>query len=264
MGLSEVDDLLDPAGVSDTLKCPVCFEVFDDPVFCGGRPCQHIFCRQCLEKALERGSQCPTCRAEISDEDVHPHQAINSLLDELPSRCSRGCGWTGRRDARAAHAEMCPLRRLETAAEELATYADVARQLEERDERIAELEARLADKDNQVVGVSRQLVAREVRIQELERREKRLKAELGTLHRQLRAALGEPGYSDDFEDWAEEQGEEEEDDEESNEELPSGSWSACHIEDERHLHHHEDQEIHRDISSNLEDSNASVGVELWL
>merc|ERR1719336_769592 len=103
---------------------------------------------------------------------------------------------------------MCPLRRLETAAEELATYADVARQLEERDERIAELEARLADKDNQVVGVSRQLVARELRIQELEAREKRLKAELGILHRQLRAALGEHGHSDDYEDWAEEQGEE--------------------------------------------------------
>ncbi len=43
----------------------VCFEVFDDPVFCGGRPCQHVFCRACVEQCLvaESSSQDAASRA---------------------------------------------------------------------------------------------------------------------------------------------------------------------------------------------------------
>merc|ERR1712146_257474 len=70
--------VLDPENVSDTLKCPVCTEVFDDPVFCGGRPCQHVFCHECIVQALERSEQCPVCREVMLAEDLHPHQVIRS------------------------------------------------------------------------------------------------------------------------------------------------------------------------------------------
>mmetsp|Transcript_56083 Transcript_56083/g.163864 ORF Transcript_56083/g.163864 Transcript_56083/m.163864 type:complete len:225 (+) Transcript_56083:159-833(+) len=196
MGLTE-DDLIDVAAISETLKCPVCFEVFDDPVFCGGRPCQHVFCRECVEKALEQAEQCPTCRAELQRDDLQPHQAIRSLLDELPTRCPRGCGWTGRRDACAAHMDTCPLARLEAASAELAQFADISRQLAERDSRIAELEARVAEQDAQVVGVSRQLVAREVRIQELEAYVAKQDVALGSLRKHLAEVLGETSLLQD-------------------------------------------------------------------
>mmetsp|Transcript_323 Transcript_323/g.1088 ORF Transcript_323/g.1088 Transcript_323/m.1088 type:complete len:242 (+) Transcript_323:158-883(+) len=190
MGLKE-DELLDPAAVSETLKCPVCFEVFEDPVFCGGRPCQHVFCRECVERALQQSEQCPTCRAEMQADDLHPHQVIRSLLDELPTICPRRCGWTGRRDARSAHDDDCPLAKLEAASAELELLADVRGQLRERDARITELEARVAEQDAQVVQVSRQLVAREVRIQELEAHAAKQEAALAMLRERLAEVLGE-------------------------------------------------------------------------
>jgi len=230
MGLKE-EDLLDAAAISETLKCPVCFEVFDDPVFCGGRPCQHVFCRECAEKALRQTAQCPTCRAEVHGEDLQPHQAIRSLLDEMLTRCPRGCGWTGRRDARDAHVDNCPLAKLEAASAKLAQFADVSRQLSERDSRIAELEARVAEQDVQVVGVSRQLVAREVRIQELEAHVAKQDAALLMLRKRLAEVLGEDsclvcppdGYTDCQEESSMEQAEEMEQPEE-----------MCCLEESRH------------------------------
>lgn len=169
MGLSE-EELVAPLSVSETLKCPVCFDIFDDPVFCGGRPCQHVFCRACLEQALVASGQCPTCRADVEHEDLQPHQAIRNLLDEVVVRCERSCGWTGRRDARSAHADVCPVAALEAAKAELDGLSDIRGQLAARDVRIADLEKRVAEQDDHVVSVSRQLVAREVRIKELEAR----------------------------------------------------------------------------------------------
>eukprot|EP00434_Breviolum_minutum_P028385 symbB.v1.2.025109.t1/scaffold2418.1/size79643/2 len=125
-------------------------------------------------------------------EDLHPHQALRSLLDELPCSCRHGCGWTGRRDALAAHeapgSTQCIVMRLEAAQAdgklveefgrsgggwafeaEVAFLSEAGSHLRDRDRRIAELEARVAQQDQQVVDFGRQLLAREVRIQELER-----------------------------------------------------------------------------------------------
>ena len=41
-----------PPGHCTSTLLKVCFEVFEDPVFCGGRPCQHVFCRTCVEQSL--------------------------------------------------------------------------------------------------------------------------------------------------------------------------------------------------------------------
>ncbi|CAE7716176.1 RING finger protein nhl-1 [Symbiodinium microadriaticum] len=186
MGIREVE-FVNPESISETLKCPVCFEVFEDPVFCGGRPCQHVFCRTCVEQSMVaesshsqsaceettgRTGHCPTCRARIGVEDLQPHQALNSLLDELPVRCRRGCGWTGRRDALPSHESpgpnQCVLLRLESAQAEVAYLSEAGGHLRDRDVRIAQLEARVAEQDRQVVDYGRQLVAKEIRIQELE------------------------------------------------------------------------------------------------
>lgn len=184
MGIKD-DELLDPGAVSETLKCPVCFEVFDDPVFCGGRPCQHVFCRICVETALENSEHCPSCRGEMQLDDLQQHQVIRSLLDEVPVRCKRACGWTGRRDALAAHADECPVARCEAAKAELALFADVSKQMSDRDARIAALEVRVAEQDSQVISVSRQLLARDVRIQQLEARLAKQDAEVASLRKGL-------------------------------------------------------------------------------
>eukprot|EP00913_Durusdinium_trenchii_P003611 g3341.t1 len=148
----------------------------------------HVFCRGCVEQCLvaessldseEKSSSssavghCPTCRAEMHLADLHPHQALRSLLDELPVSCPRGCGWTGRRDALKAHQApgpgQCIRMRLEAAQAEIAFLSEAGHHLRDRDQRIAQLEARVAEQDQQVVDFGRQLLAKEVRIQDLER-----------------------------------------------------------------------------------------------
>ena len=55
----------------------VCFEVFDDPVFCGGRPCQHVFCRACVEQCLV---------AESSSQDAASQPVFEPTSMHTPSK----------------------------------------------------------------------------------------------------------------------------------------------------------------------------------
>eukprot|EP00927_Polykrikos_kofoidii_P049264 TRINITY_DN43349_c0_g1_i1.p1 TRINITY_DN43349_c0_g1~~TRINITY_DN43349_c0_g1_i1.p1 ORF type:complete len:256 (+),score=37.04 TRINITY_DN43349_c0_g1_i1:182-949(+) len=183
-------ELVEPGSVSETLRCPICMDIFNDPVFFGGRPCQHVFCQKCLEHALEQSATCPSCRADLDEEDLQPHQAIRSLIDELLVRCSNRCGWTGRRDALSGHIEACPWTRLRAARARLAERdariaeleagidlqaaeleaQDATLRLAERDARIAALEARAAAQDGDLADVATQLSRRQARIEALELR----------------------------------------------------------------------------------------------
>lgn len=179
MGIPD-SDFVDAAAISDVLKCPVCFEVFDDPVFGStDDQCQHAFCRHCIEQSLEQSEQCPTCRAEVHLDDLRSHWVLRNLLDELPYRCQRRCGWTGRRDAHAAHREVCPVLRAERmeaamakrehelAAREARVTA-FEREIRAQTQRIADLEAQTQRLDRDLINVGGQLLDREVRISDLE------------------------------------------------------------------------------------------------
>lgn len=100
--------LENPRGISDTLKCPICIGILHDPVFCGGQPCQHVFCRSCIEEAMLISDRCPVCRKTIGKEDLYPNQMVLSLLDEVMVRCEHKCGWSGRSDAYSGHISACP------------------------------------------------------------------------------------------------------------------------------------------------------------
>jgi len=58
-----------PAGVLDTLRCPVCLDTLAAARAKGCRvlatTCGHIFCSACLPRCLAANSQCPTCRARL-------------------------------------------------------------------------------------------------------------------------------------------------------------------------------------------------------
>jgi len=47
----EVDDLTFEK-VKNLLKCPVCLEIYSDPVYI--KECMHRFCRQCIERIIRR------------------------------------------------------------------------------------------------------------------------------------------------------------------------------------------------------------------
>eukprot|EP00929_Paragymnodinium_shiwhaense_P056118 TRINITY_DN28099_c0_g1_i1.p1 TRINITY_DN28099_c0_g1~~TRINITY_DN28099_c0_g1_i1.p1 ORF type:complete len:287 (-),score=68.23 TRINITY_DN28099_c0_g1_i1:148-1008(-) len=187
MGVHD-DEFVNPGKISDTLRCAVCMEVFEDPIFCGGWPCQHTFCKGCLDAAMEQKQQCPTCREEVPEDYLQPNLTLRSLLDELEVYCTRRCGWTGRRDAAPAHKEVCPTARLEAVrrklkeraerrkeveaqksaqAEELEAH-DVDSRLREKDSRIKQLEERAAAQDDSLGDVVRRLEERDARIASLE------------------------------------------------------------------------------------------------
>lgn len=112
MGLGD-EQLVNPRSVSESLRCAICTDVYEDPVFCGGTPCQHIFCRPCLEPALRQKKRCPLCKAAMQAKHIKNHLLVRSLLDELLVRCPSGCDWVGRYDARKGHIEVCPVKQLE-------------------------------------------------------------------------------------------------------------------------------------------------------
>ena len=60
------------------LSCPVCLELFRDPVLLPC--CQQSFCRCCLRGALARSPTCPLCRAEASMKLALPNRTLDALL----------------------------------------------------------------------------------------------------------------------------------------------------------------------------------------
>jgi len=82
--------------VVEHLLCPICHEPLVDPQT---TICDHTFCGECLEKAIEYRSDdrtlCPTCRRPLHRGDVRPaSKMIRQILDDLDVRCpneQRGC-----------------------------------------------------------------------------------------------------------------------------------------------------------------------------
>ena len=79
--------LEESAKVLEYLVCPICQEIFCDPVL---TTCGHLFCEQCL-----RSGACPVCRQHFTSiRDQFHARRINSLRVKC-SNAGRGCEWLG-------------------------------------------------------------------------------------------------------------------------------------------------------------------------
>ncbi|XP_036412965.1 zinc-binding protein A33-like [Colossoma macropomum] len=79
------------------LSCPVCFEIFNDPVILS---CSHSFCRTCLQQSWEEKieRECPVCRCRSSEDHLPTNLALRSACESFlqqkrereldPLRCS--------------------------------------------------------------------------------------------------------------------------------------------------------------------------------
>lgn len=85
------------------LVCLICHAPFDKPV---QLPCEHYFCRECLEHAWAPQSAnrktCPTCRRVVESESrmCPVPKIIETMLDELVVKCPNsraGCTWVDHR-----------------------------------------------------------------------------------------------------------------------------------------------------------------------
>ncbi|XP_036428055.1 zinc-binding protein A33-like [Colossoma macropomum] len=77
----------------EDLSCPVCFQIFKDPVILR---CSHSVCKDCLQRFWEtkESRECPVCRRRSSMENPLPNLALKNLsesfLQERRQRSSTG------------------------------------------------------------------------------------------------------------------------------------------------------------------------------
>ncbi|KAK6978488.1 E3 ubiquitin-protein ligase RFWD2 [Biomphalaria glabrata] len=58
--------------------CPLCFDVIDEAYM---TKCGHSFCRECIEKSLERNNRCPKCSIPIENSGfIFPNFALTELI----------------------------------------------------------------------------------------------------------------------------------------------------------------------------------------
>ncbi|KAJ2716276.1 E3 ubiquitin-protein ligase rad18 [Coemansia spiralis] len=64
--------------VDQLLRCPVCKEYFTTAMSAAG--CGHTFCSLCVRRCLAHETKCPTCRAPLTESELHPSRLVDSLL----------------------------------------------------------------------------------------------------------------------------------------------------------------------------------------
>lgn len=67
--------------IADQLKCPICFDMFTEPV---SLACGHSYCRRCIQHHVKQNVRrtCPECRAELRpDCKLRKNVTISAILE---------------------------------------------------------------------------------------------------------------------------------------------------------------------------------------
>mmetsp|Transcript_29640 Transcript_29640/g.45314 ORF Transcript_29640/g.45314 Transcript_29640/m.45314 type:complete len:471 (+) Transcript_29640:115-1527(+) len=67
----------------DYLLCIICYEVIEDATSC--KECCHTFCKECLQKSLDRNASCPTCRVPVTG--TNTNLFAKDAIDGLEINC---------------------------------------------------------------------------------------------------------------------------------------------------------------------------------
>jgi len=90
-------DMDESSSLLDLLECSVCLERLDTTAKV--LPCQHTFCRRCLENILSSRNElrCPECRilVDCGVDDLPANILLVRLLDGIKQRPQRGSGGGG-------------------------------------------------------------------------------------------------------------------------------------------------------------------------
>lgn len=96
--------------VPDDLQCGICFSAAVDPVVT--EECGHLFCRECIQTALERKKECPIDRLPLTMNDVRKDIRALRKIQSLTVQCynnKAGCSWVGAYSDLDRHADRCEL-----------------------------------------------------------------------------------------------------------------------------------------------------------
>jgi hypothetical protein len=76
-------------GVSRFLYCPICEDIFDNPV---RLRCGHTFCQLCILIWAQQKNDCPLCRKIFQLQDIQPDLIGINMVNELEVYCiNQGC-----------------------------------------------------------------------------------------------------------------------------------------------------------------------------
>lgn len=85
----------------ERLTCTFGLGVFNNPV---ALPCQHVYCKGCIEQWLAKNGGCPKCRCKFSKDDLKPQTNFAKMIQSAEVQCSlTGCTWKGRYDMLEHH-----------------------------------------------------------------------------------------------------------------------------------------------------------------
>lgn len=92
--------------IQAVLTCSLCCEIPLDPV---ETPCEHVFCRPCIFRALESRPECPNDRHFLQASDLQPIRGIcRRIWEHVPVSCpGKECDWTGTMGSYIAHTQRC-------------------------------------------------------------------------------------------------------------------------------------------------------------
>ncbi len=67
---------------TEELSCPVCYEIFKDPVLL---TCSHSFCEDCLQQfwRIKETQECPVCRRRTSNNHPPVNLALKNLCESF-------------------------------------------------------------------------------------------------------------------------------------------------------------------------------------
>lgn len=92
-----------PQEFLDTLVCNAGKGMLNDAV---SLPCQHVFCRKCIELALATNQQCPVCSAKATTSSLIPQPTFNELIGMSLVKCPK-CEWSGDYHSYSLHEKKC-------------------------------------------------------------------------------------------------------------------------------------------------------------
>ena len=101
----QTDLFVDP--VAEYCICSICLEVLKDPRQCPNSECEKSFCLGCINRYLEKISECPSCKSSLKVDMLKIDAGTKDIVEQLKLRCTttssiaeggegeETCGWIG-------------------------------------------------------------------------------------------------------------------------------------------------------------------------
>ncbi len=90
-----------PREYLNQLTCSIGLGIFNSPV---ALPCQHVFCKSCIEAWLAKNGTCPKCREAFQKDSLKPQWIFATIIKNATVFCSNtGCKWSGSYDSLEQH-----------------------------------------------------------------------------------------------------------------------------------------------------------------